>query len=146
MHNRFKSVSLVALQFIFILLLLLNASVKSMPALAYVFIILSIILIFWAFAAMQKSKLRILPDPSADAVLITSGPYRFIRHPMYTAILLGCSGLLLTHFSFLSLAFIIALVIVLIIKLLWEEKMLSQKFDDYKKYMKGTTRLFPFIF
>ncbi len=96
--------------------------------------------------AMQKSKLRILPEPSATATLITNGPYRFIRHPMYTAILLGSTGLLIHQFTLVRLVLIIALAIVLLIKLGWEEKMLSQKFEGYKNYMKQTQKLFPFIF
>lgn len=95
---------------------------------------------------MKKSKLRILPEPSADAVLITNGPYRFIRHPMYTAILLGCIGLLIDHFTFLRLIMMISLAIVLITKLLWEEKMLTETFEGYKNYMAHTYRLLPFIF
>ena len=95
---------------------------------------------------MQKSKLSILPEPSANATLITKGPYRFIRHPMYTAILLGSLGLVINQFTWLRLAIVIALAIVLLIKLNWEEKMLSQKFDAYKEYMKHSKRLVPFIF
>ena len=146
MYNRFKSVTLVVLQFLLISLLLINTPVRTMRSSAYVFLFPSAILIFWSTAAMQKSKLRITPEPSADAVLITNGPYRFIRHPMYAAILIGCTGLLIGHFSFLSLAYTIALVIVLMIKLTWEEKMLSRKFEGYTNYMKHTARLFPLIF
>jgi len=95
---------------------------------------------------MQKSKLRILPEPSANATLVTRGPYRFIRHPMYTAILLGSTGLLIHYFTWMRLSMAIALAIVLLIKLTWEEKMLLQKFDAYRDYMKHTKRILPFIF
>jgi protein-S-isoprenylcysteine O-methyltransferase Ste14 len=97
-------------------------------------------------ATMQKSKLRILPEPSPNATLITNGPYHFIRHPMYTAILLGSVGLLINHFTWMRLSMVIALAIVLIIKLTWEEKMLSKKFGEYMDYMKHTKRILPFIF
>jgi protein-S-isoprenylcysteine O-methyltransferase Ste14 len=97
-------------------------------------------------ATMQKSKLRILPEPSPNATLITNGPYHFIRHPMYTAILFGSTGLVIHHFTLVRLVLIIALAIVLLIKLGWEEKMLSQKFEGYYEYMKHTKRILPFIF
>lgn len=146
MPNRIKSILLVTLQFVFILLLLLGSPLNNIPALAYAFVILSILLVLWAIITMQKSKLRILPEPSPNATLITNGPYRFIRHPMYTAILLGSAGLLINQFTWLHLALVIALAIVLLIKLNWEENMLSQKFDEYKEYMKHTKRIVPFIF
>ena len=146
MGNRFKSILLVSLQFLFILLLLSGISLKNISLLTIIFILLSAALMFWAIIAMQKSKLSILPEPSANATLITKGPYRFIRHPMYTAILLGSLGLLINQFTWLRLAIVISLAIVLLIKLNLEEKMLSQKFDAYKEYMKHTKRIVPNIF
>jgi protein-S-isoprenylcysteine O-methyltransferase Ste14 len=146
MPNRIKSILLVALQFLFIILLLSGTQLKNISLLAYAFLILSIVLVLWAMATMQKSKLRILPEPSPNATLITNGPYHFIRHPMYTAILLGSVGLLINHFTWMRLSMVIALAIVLIIKLTWEEKMLSKKFGEYMDYMKHTKRILPFIF
>ena len=146
MMIRFKSILLVSLQFLFILLLLSGISLKNISLPAIIFMLLSPVLILWAIIIMQKSKLSILPEPSANATLITKGPYRFIRHPMYTAILLGSVGLVINQFTWLRLAIVIALAIVLLIKLNWEEKMLLEKFDAYKEYMKHSKRLVPFIF
>ena len=146
MAIRFKSILLVGLQFLFILLLLSGISLKDISLSAFTFMLFSVALILWALIAMQKSKLRILPEPSPNATLITIGPYRFIRHPMYTAILLASTGLLINQFAWLHLAIVIALAIVLLIKLNWEEKMLCQKFDEYKEYMKHTKQILPFIF
>ncbi len=146
MPNRKKSILLVVLQFVFILLLLSGSPLKNIPTLSYIFIILSILLAFWAIATMKKSKLRILPEPSPHATLITNGPYRFIRHPMYTAILMGSVGLLIHQFTLMRLSILIALAIVLVIKLTWEESMLFQKFEAYRDYMRRSKRLFPFIY
>jgi len=146
MPNRIKSILLVALQFLFIILLLSGTQLKNISLLAYAFLILSIVLVLWAMATMQKSKLRILPEPSPNATLITNGPYHFIRHPMYTAILFGSTGLVIHHFTWLRLSMVIALAIVLIIKLTWEERMLLQKFETYGEYMKHTKRILPFIY
>ena len=76
--------------------------------------------------AMQKSKLRILPDPSVTTTLITHGPYRYIRHAMYPAIILGAVGLSVSYFAWVRLIMVISLVIALTSKLTWEEKMLQQ--------------------
>lgn len=146
MTIRFKTILLVSLQFFFIFLLLSSFPLNKISLSAYIFMLFSFVLILWALIAMQKSKLRILPEPSANAILITKGPYRFIRHPMYTAILLGSIGLLINYFTWLRLAIAVALAIVLLIKLNWEEKMLSQKFDEYKEYMKHTRRILPLLF
>jgi protein-S-isoprenylcysteine O-methyltransferase Ste14 len=146
MPNRIKSILLVVFQFVLILLLILGSPLKKVPALAYTFIIFSILLVFWAIATMKKSKLRIRPEPSPHATLITTGPYRFIRHPMYTAILMGSVGLLVHQFTWLRLLIVIALTMVLVSKLTWEERMLLQKFEAYRDYMGRSKRLLPFIF
>ena len=87
-----------------------------------------------------------MPEPSANATLITNGPYKFIRHPMYTAVLLFCVGLLICNFSLLRTVLVTALIIVLIIKLTLEEKLLLQKFEAYQDYHKQTYRLIPLVF
>jgi protein-S-isoprenylcysteine O-methyltransferase Ste14 len=68
-----------------------------------------------------------------------------IRHPMYAAIFLGVIGLFINHFSWLKIFLFLTLIIVLTIKLLWEEKMLGIKFASYLTYKKQTKRIIPYI-
>jgi protein-S-isoprenylcysteine O-methyltransferase Ste14 len=146
MPHRMKSILLVALQFLFILLLISGTPLNHLSLLPAIFIIMSFLLILWAMVAMQKSKLRIMPEPSANATLVTHGPYRFIRHPMYSAILLGALGLLISYFTWVRLIMVISLAIVLISKLTWEEKLLRQKFEEYSSYCRDSKRLIPFLY
>ncbi len=140
------SIILVCLQFIIIFVLLGGTVISKMNIFAYSLFFASVMLIGWAVFAMRKSKLRIMPEPSARAILITDGPYHYIRHPMYTAVLLFSVGLLICNFSVLRLVLIIALTIVLIIKLTVEEKLLLQKFEGYQDYCNRTSKLLPLIF
>ncbi len=146
MSDRLKSFILVGLQFLFILLLLASTPWRNLPVVSYVLIGLSIALILWATWTMKKSTLRIFPQPAQSATLVVNGPYRFIRHPMYMSILLGTIGLLAARFSWLRLIYTMLLLGVLMVKLLWEEEMLSLKFEDYKEYQKKSARLLPFVF
>ncbi len=141
-----KSKTLVFLQFTIIFVLLGGTVFSKMNLFASSLLIVSVLLIGWAAFAMRKSKLRIMPEPAANATLITNGPYQYIRHPMYTAVLLFCVGLLLCNFSLLRTVLVIALIIVLIIKLTLEEKLLLQKFEAYQDYHKQTYRLIPLVF
>ncbi|MEI7734691.1 MAG: isoprenylcysteine carboxylmethyltransferase family protein [Ferruginibacter sp.] len=141
-----KSFILVTLQFTLIGVLLFTTAPFAVSVASTVLIAASVLLVIWAIAVMQQSKFRISPVPAAAAVLVTSGPYRFIRHPMYTAILLGAAGLLTGYFSWIRLSMAVLLAIVLIIKLFWEEKMLTEKFSTYGAYKKNSRRLFPYIF
>ena len=101
----------------------------------------------WALLSMRRgSKLRILPEPDANATFIIDGPYAFIRHPLYTALILLTFGLFLnypvmSHFVAWSLLFV-----TLNIKLIHEEKLLLQIFPNYTKYQAVTHKLFPFVY
>jgi protein-S-isoprenylcysteine O-methyltransferase Ste14 len=76
--------------------------------------------------------------------IITSGPYRVIRHPIYAATFIWVIGLALFTAN-MVFAFIALLTIIwLILRVPKEEKMMIGQFgDEYKKYMQITGRFFP---
>ena len=145
MSDYIKSKLLVFLQFLLIGLLLVFSPLKDVSIWAIILIILAITMAIWAIISMLRGKFRISPIPAEEAVLISEGPYKWIRHPMYSAIFLGVCGLFTYHFSWIKLGLFLALIIVLSIKLTWEEKMLSKKFSDYQIYKKHTKRIIPFL-
>lgn len=145
MQPRLRSLILVSSQMILILLLVWGTPWTKMPVWSYLLLGLSVALVTWAIWTMRKSKLRVTPEPDAMATLVTDGPYRFIRHPMYTSILLGSAGLLVHHFTWLRLGMAITLALVLVFKLTWEEEMLRARFPDYGEYMKRSKRILPYV-
>lgn len=95
---------------------------------------------------IKNRNLSIFPVPKPGSALIKAGPYRFIRHPMYTAVLLFCFSLLLNHPSLVNIAIWLVLLSTLLIKLRYEEVLLCKKFPEYEIYMKETRRLIPFLY
>ena len=76
--------------------------------------------------------------------IITSGPYRVIRHPIYTAMFIWVIGLALFTASLVFALLALLTIIVLILRIPKEEKMMIEQFgDEYKKYMQITGRFFP---
>jgi protein-S-isoprenylcysteine O-methyltransferase Ste14 len=98
----------------------------------------------WALLVMGR-HLRIMPEPAADAQLRRRGPYRLIRHPMYSALVLAAAGWLPCDFSWARLACLAALLPVLVFKAAWEERMLGEKFPDYAAYRAATRRFIPWV-
>ena len=137
---------LVALQFggIFYFLLLGMIFPKNVFIFSIYFI--AIFIGFWAFISMNIQTINVLPDVRDNATLIKSGPYKLIRHPMYTSVLTILLGLLLNDFSILSLLIYSCMVLVLLFKIIVEERMLLIKYPDYKEYSKTTKKLVPFIY
>ena len=81
---------------------------------------------------------------SSEQTLVTKGPYRYVRHPMYTALITAGIGLgLLSASWYFLLPFILATIII-IIRIPHEEAALIEKFGaQYIQYVQQTGRFFP---
>jgi protein-S-isoprenylcysteine O-methyltransferase Ste14 len=81
----------------------------------------------------------------AEPELVTSGPYRLVRHPIYTGILVGVLGtaLAINLFYLIPLAVLTAYFVV---SATVEERMLTATFPDtYPSYKAHTKKLIPFL-
>jgi protein-S-isoprenylcysteine O-methyltransferase Ste14 len=78
--------------------------------------------------------------------LVTSGPYRFVRHPLYLAEELAIIGISMQFFS-LSTAFLLAVQIAFQLRRMHnEEAVLAESFPEYAAYRQRTARLLPGIY
>jgi protein-S-isoprenylcysteine O-methyltransferase Ste14 len=108
-----------------------------------VFGIAGVLLMYWTLANLGKN-LTDTVSTRRDATLITSGPYRWVRHPFYvTAALLMLAAALLS--ANLLIAVSGAMVILLLaLRTPKEEQRLIDRFgDDYRQYMAQTGRFLP---
>lgn len=108
--------------------------------------VLSLFLFIWVhinLGANFSSKVRI----AREQRLITSGPYRFLRHPMYSAFyLLHFSVFLISSNWFLGASWTLLLTLIIFIRVNREEKLLIERFkDEYLEYMERTGRFLPVL-
>lgn len=136
---------LVACQFILILLLAATTHWSNIHIPALLLFIAALLLAGWAIKVMRLGHFNIRPTIRDGAVLVTHGPYRYIRHPMYASLLLGGVGLLLISCSWLRLVTFLALWFILYLKVRIEEKLLTNHFSDYSLYQKSSHMLFPWL-
>jgi len=140
------SITTVAIQLICIALLVLTGPVipRELPAL--VLMGAGVALIFWAIASIGLYNLRVEPEVSKNAKLITWGPFRVIRHPMYSGGILIAAAWIWNDFTALRVIVGLVLAANFIVKLHHEERLLAARFPEYGTYMKGTKRLVPFVY
>lgn len=101
-------------------------------------------LLQWAQVTLGKSWSD-TPRMMKEQTLITRGPYRTIRHPIYTAFLLILGSTLLISSNWLiGLCWIGMTVLEIISRIQFEESLMIEYFgDQYRDYMKKTGRLLP---
>ena len=100
----------------------------------------------WAVLTMKPGRFNITPDVRADARLVQEGPYRWIRHPMYSSLILVGLALVLEYPTGPRWGALLALAANFIAKLHVEEQLLSQAFPSYASYQARTKRLVPYIY
>jgi len=100
----------------------------------------------WAIGTMGIGNFNVTPDLKPRARLVSSGPYRLLRHPMYLALLVGGLALVLDTFSPVRMVLWLVLFVDLLVKLNYEERLLSRDLEGYSAHMRRTKRLIPFIY
>jgi protein-S-isoprenylcysteine O-methyltransferase Ste14 len=95
---------------------------------------------------LLKSKGK--PDSNFEntSVLVKSGIYGYIRHPLYLSVFLLGTGVMLKEIGPVQIVLgIINLVAVYFTAMIEENEMISKFGDDYRAYINGTKMFIPFI-
>lgn len=136
---------LVAAQFVLIAWLIwpLTPQVWSPAALAL--LAASVLLGVWTLAHNRPGNFNIRPEPKASGLLVTGGPYRYVRHPMYSALLLFAAAEVAAYADASKLIAWLLLAAVLWAKSLIEERGLREVHAGYAAYALRVRRFVPWI-
>ena len=99
----------------------------------------------WALAANRPGNFNIRPTPRPGGTLVTTGPYRWIRHPMYTSVLLAAAAAALLARQSSDALLWLGLLVVLLSKAGIEERALMARFPPYRIYRSTTKRFLPWL-
>src|SRR5512135_2881385 len=114
--------------------------------------ILSVLLMAWGLAFSSAAALRLgsnltpLPRPKDDSTLVDTGPFRLVRHPIYSGIVFMAVGWALFVRGPLTLGYAAAVFLFLDFKCRHEERFLRERFPAYGRYQKKVRRLIPFVY
>jgi protein-S-isoprenylcysteine O-methyltransferase Ste14 len=135
----------VAGQFALIIAITLSPSEQSSAVLfalgRLVFLVGAVIL---GISALNLGKsLTAHPQPLESATLKTTGLYAWVRHPIYSGLILLMLGSVLMAPSVVKLLLLTALVVLLNFKAKFEETFLISKYENYGKYSMKVGKFFP---
>lgn len=120
-------------------------NISTYKVVSYVGLFIAIIGFFITLIALLQlnTNLSPFPTPKSNSSLITNGIYKFIRHPIYTGIILITFGYGLHTDSLYRMIISMLLYILFYFKSSYEEERLKITFSDYDSYKTKSGRFFP---
>jgi len=125
-------------------LLLLHA-LFSTSAIVIALQIAAVLLFLWARITFGRRSFHLAANPT-EGGLVTTGPYRHIRHPIYTALCLFTGAGAAAHLSWKSALAFGAVFGFALVRIFCEETLVSLKYPEYKEYAASTWRMIPGVF
>jgi protein-S-isoprenylcysteine O-methyltransferase Ste14 len=110
------------------------------------------VVLYGALSLRRGKPSKARDDPSLISIertteLVTTGAYRYIRHPIYSSFLFGAWGVFLKHLSLVSALLALLTTLFAVMSAKREESENASYFgDEYRDYMKRTKMFIPFLF
>lgn len=142
---RLRSAMLVALQLALIAAVALPFGEARFGALGAALVAAGVAIGLWALGANRPGNFNVRPEPRVGGRLVTHGPYRYVRHPMYVAVLVFALGCCAGYDAPWRWAVLVALGIVLRVKAGVEEREMAALHPGYARYARARKRFVPYV-
>jgi protein-S-isoprenylcysteine O-methyltransferase Ste14 len=106
---------------------------------------LAILLLLWARLTFGRRSYHVVADPT-QGCLVTGGPYRYIRHPIYAAICLFTWAGVAAHWSWSSALWGALILGSAVMRIYCEEPLVAARYPDYVQYKARTWRMIPYVY
>jgi len=104
-----------------------------------------VLLMIWARITFGKRSFHAAANPTSGGIVRT-GPYRYLRHPIYTAVFFFVWPPAIHAGTGLSIAFAALISAGAIVRMLCEEYLLVRQYPEYAEYARTTKRMVPYVF
>jgi protein-S-isoprenylcysteine O-methyltransferase Ste14 len=95
---------------------------------------------------LGRDNLTALPYPLPQSTLVVTGPYRIVRNPIYSGLILGALGYALRVNGDLTLGYALLLFVFFDVKSRREELWLVERFPEYAAYQQRVKKLIPWVY
>lgn len=105
----------------------------------------AVVLMVWARVTFGRRSFHASAD-TTEGGLVTTGPYRYMRNPIYTSVVLFAFAGAGAHLSVLSAAFALVSLGGALARIFIEERFLRAAYPGYADYAARTRRMVPYLF
>jgi protein-S-isoprenylcysteine O-methyltransferase Ste14 len=107
--------------------------------------VLTVLLLVWARMTFGRRSFHLAANPTQGG-LVTTGPYQFLRHPIYSAFLYLLWAGVLSHVSAVNCLLALIATAAIAVRIVAEERLLVERYPEYVAYAARTKRVIPFVF
>ncbi len=144
MFLKFSSLVAFAISIVGIIFLFKNNSIISDNIIAIIIQILAFGLMIWARITFGFKSFHASANAYKEK-LVTNGPYKWLRHPIYAAVIYFFLACIISYPNIETIIAVALIVVSTIVRMLLEEKSLLENFAEYDSYSRRTKRLIPFV-
>ena len=107
--------------------------------------VVAFLLFLWARVTFGRRSYHVVADPT-EGGLVTSGPYRYIRHPIYAAICLFTWAGVAAHWSWSSGLCGGLILASTVTRIFCEEALVAARYPEYARYKATTWCMIPYVY
>jgi protein-S-isoprenylcysteine O-methyltransferase Ste14 len=107
--------------------------------------VLAFVLLLWARVTFGRRSFHVVADPTAGG-LVTGGPYRYIRHPIYASFCLFISAGVAAHWSWKAGLCGGVVLGCAVLRISCEESLVAARYPEYAQYSLTTWRMIPYVY
>jgi len=144
MNLKFASITGFGVAVLVLMILVLRESILAVGFFAIIVQVLAVLLMLWARFTFGRRSFHAIADPT-EGGLITSGPYHYLRHPIYAAIMYFLWAGILSHMSLWNVLLGLLATIGLFIRIFAEERLVTERYPNYAEYAVRTKRIIPYV-
>lgn len=128
-----------------VLYLLISGNLLSPSPFVIATQVLALALGIWARRTFQSGQFSTGAE-TKDGQLLMTGPYKFIRHPIYAIVIVLVWSSVLGHPSLINVIISVIMTGITVIRIVTEEEFLRGRYPNYVEYSRKTKRVIPFVF
>jgi protein-S-isoprenylcysteine O-methyltransferase Ste14 len=106
--------------------------------------IAGLLLIVWARITFKTRSFHLAANPT-EGGLVTTGPYHYIRNPIYAGAMLAVWAGVAVHASLVTVALGMVFTAGMLGRVYCEERLVRAMYPDYEEYARKTRRLVPLV-